>query len=94
MYGPNGYFRRYAGRIDARGARPDVIAVYDKPRARLALAIENSGDAACTVRVAANAYSAEPARSYRLAPGQSVDVHWSFADSAGWYDLSITSDAP
>ncbi|MFK3651501.1 phosphocholine-specific phospholipase C [Lysobacter enzymogenes] len=94
VYGPNGYFRRFAGRIAATGARPDVIAIYDKARARLALAIENSGDAACTVKVAANAYSAEPARSYRIAPGKTVNVHWSFADSSGWYDLSVTSDAP
>ncbi|MGO1073355.1 phosphocholine-specific phospholipase C [Lysobacter sp. CA199] len=94
VYGPNGYFRQFTGTVNADSAQPDVIAIYDKARSRLALSIENRGKQACTVKVAANAYSTAPARSYRVKAGQTVSVNWSFAESDGWYDLTVTSDAP
>ncbi|MGH8083578.1 MAG: phospholipase domain-containing protein, partial [Lysobacter sp.] len=94
VYGPNGYFRQFNGSMAEGGADPDVIVVYDKARSRLALSIQNSGVLPCSVEVRANAYSNAPVRKYRLNAGQSASLNWSFADSGGWYDLTVSSDAP
>ena len=94
VYGPNGFYREFRGTVAASGANPDVIAVYDKARRRLAISITNAGDRECEVSVRANAYSNTAARTYRLKAKQSATLNWSFADSDGWYDLSVTGDAP
>lgn len=66
--------------------------MYDKVRARLALSIENAGAAACTVTVRANAYSSAAPRVLRVAAGRSRVVHWDFSGSAGWCDVTVSSD--
>jgi phospholipase C len=43
--------------------------------------------------VTPNAYTRQPPRTLTVAPRSSVMHVWPLAESRGWYDLSVTTDA-
>jgi phospholipase C len=81
VHGPNGFFRQFTGK------GPDITAVAAGESLRLTVTNHSPGAVAVTV---ADAYAGRP--SARKVPGaESLAVR--VAQSGGWYDISVTSDA-
>jgi phospholipase C len=85
LFGPNGFLRGYRGQAKAG---VEVAAHYDPARQSLVIALRNDGATAVTLK-AAEAY-AKTARTHRLNPGDRAEQAWPIADSAHWYDVSLT----
>lgn len=90
VYGPNGFFRTFAGTTNPLpAANVETQVCYDIANGNIQLTLINHGTAASQVQVADGSYGAQ-ARSYSIAAGaQAVDT-WSLANSNGWYDLLVT----
>jgi phospholipase C len=91
VYGPNGFFRRFAGGMAGSSANLLVAAEYDTGRGGMTLTVTNAGEETVEVTIADN-YAGQM-RQNRLAPGHSVPVKLSFEASANWYDVLITVNA-
>jgi phospholipase C len=92
-YGPNGFFREFAG-----SARDPMVELrFESPRApgRAAkltgevaiVAVNRDRAKSMTVEVRDEAYH-NPAQSRSLKPGQTATFTFSTENSAGWYDVS------
>ncbi|WP_081070885.1 phosphocholine-specific phospholipase C [Burkholderia territorii] len=88
VYGPNGFFRGYAGAFTpSDDGHLEVAACYDVANGNVQITLKNNGTAPCSV-IVRDAYGS-PTRSYSVTPGnQAVDT-WILAASDGWYDLSV-----
>ena len=89
LRGPNGYWRRYAGRPRAT-AEATLAELGD---GAVELALINRGTAPATFVVALDAaYPATGNRTRRVtvAPGKSVRDLWRLTASDNWYDLTVT----
>jgi len=95
VHGPNGYLSQFKGHVIAKAeghhAALEAQLRHDKEQGRLYLIVTNQGPTAsqCTIH---NAYAGKQATSYTVMPGATVEAHWELATSAGWYDLTITSN--
>ena len=96
VFGPNGFFRAFRGRLSPQASNLDVDARYDADELAIELRITNRGPIPCGVSLA-NAYDGRRDRGddkgERLRPGQSLDARFSLRDSFGWYDIAIAVDA-
>jgi phospholipase C len=89
VHGHNGFFRRYAGSLEAGAARLVARCSYDRMTGGLSLTVTNGGNAATEVTVTdryANASSHQ-----LLQPGASLRTDWSLQASARWYDLTLSA---
>jgi phospholipase C len=68
---------------------PEVVARTVPSTGAVLLTLTNTGRAAATVTVRANAFRTEPPRTFTVAPGQTVRAEW--ATAAGWYDLTAAA---
>jgi phospholipase C len=97
LYGPNGFRRRFIGNIDGAGGKIEVEASYDfsvPGHARLVLSMVNGGKTAALFTVASNAYRGDGPWLFSVAPGARAATSWDVqADTAGWYDFTVTADA-
>jgi phospholipase C len=91
VYGPNGFLREFRGQTGA--PHLEVAAIYDPNSEALVLEIKNPGKIDANVTTAANDYSAEAPRSHVIAASGVLKDRWKIADSAHWYDISVTSGA-
>ncbi len=99
LYGPNGFWRRFAGSVAGRADRQ--VRLVDRPEMdAVELKLENRGTEPLTFHIAlGDAYPAQGARTrdVAVAPGDTVGDLWRLSKSNNWYDLSITAgpnDAP
>jgi len=90
VYGPNGFLNQFRGSVKEAGA--EVRACYDITNGKLLLTLSNGGKRDC-VLFAANGYDSADNRSYRLAPGASVQDSWDLSASSQWFDVRVTTDA-
>ncbi|TNC26908.1 phosphocholine-specific phospholipase C [Amycolatopsis alkalitolerans] len=90
VHGPNGYLRRFAG----GGTGVEVAARPAGDSGDLMVVLTNGGEATALVAVAnATGYGSTRPVSYRLRPGARVVHTVRTAQTAGWYDLSVTDGA-
>ncbi|MBN3848561.1 phospholipase C, phosphocholine-specific [Paraburkholderia sp. Ac-20342] len=91
--GPNGYNREFTGNVNdiASGANPEVRVCYDHQNDAVYLTIMNSGSAAITVTVAANAYRTDGPWTYTIDPGMQVEPYWTLSDQYNWYDFTVSA---
>lgn len=94
VHGPNGFLRSFGGdlAVALAGANPELVALHDADHLALVLRLRNDGSTACRVTLQANRYSSQPAQSFDLAAGGSVDITWELDAQQRWYDLTLTSD--
>ncbi|MBV8651323.1 MAG: DUF756 domain-containing protein, partial [Alphaproteobacteria bacterium] len=92
VYGPNGFFRNFAGGLTATSDNLGVQSIYDTVGGGITVEITNLGAATTTVVVVDN-YTGNTQRQV-LTPGKAFPVTLTNADSLGWYDLLITSSDP
>jgi phospholipase C len=88
---PGAFHRRFRGDASAGVALEANGEHLRRGGGVLRIVLSNAGPTALSVTVAPNAYTRAPARQYTLAPGSSREDLWHVRDSAGWYDLSVTS---
>ena len=87
VYGPNGFFRRFAG---PAGSRPFALRSQHDPATNdLLLSLTNPGALPIECVVADAAYG-QAARHHRLAPGQTFVDRWVLSGSEHWYDLTVS----
>lgn len=86
VWGPNGYFRRFAGEAMAGPHEPELRTHYDAAQGVLTVRLLNPGPAPLTATVTDLAYG-QPPRTLHVSPGQSVSSTWALAASHHWYDL-------
>ncbi|MFS8973338.1 phospholipase C, phosphocholine-specific [Cupriavidus necator] len=90
VLGPNGFVRHFTGTAAASGAQPECQVCYDPKNGQLYLHMRNTGNAACTVTVKANAYRNDGPWTLTVPPGgEVVEERWSLERSARWYDFSV-----
>ncbi len=89
VYGPNGFLRRFAGRLGVVGA--EVGTRRDREDAELHLLLSNTGPVPVRLTIA-DAYRAAHPASYRLSPGARAVHTVGLRGSQFWYDLSVSCD--
>jgi phospholipase C len=91
VYGPNGFFRRFAGGLAPTSANLEVRALSEIAGGAIFLNIENAATTRTTVTIA-NQYTGHE-EHFPLAPGGRVVVPVVLATSFHWYDVVITAGA-
>ena len=96
LYGPNGFRRRFIGNLDSAGAKLDAEASYDfsvPGHAKLVLVMTNNGKSAAVMTVKSNAYRGDGPWLVPVPANATVRSSWDVqADTAGWYDFTVTAD--
>ena len=91
IHGPNGFVREFKGAHAASdAANPEVTARYDAARSAIELSVANKGRAACKLSVR-SLYDKQGSKAFAVPAGESMIQRWSVADSAGWYDLTVSA---
>jgi phospholipase C len=88
VYGPNGFFRRFAGGLSQTSANLSISAVIDVAALAIVLLIGNVAKTQTTVTIA-NEYSGNQ-EHVPLSPGGRVTVPVPIVASFQWYDVVIT----
>ncbi|MDM0123351.1 phospholipase C, phosphocholine-specific [Variovorax sp. J2L1-78] len=96
VFGPNGYFRRFRGKLPASLAGgaglPEIRVCYDTANGDVHLEMQNLGNISCTVTVTPSAYRTDGPWSFALAPGQLLVQQWDLSYSKHWYDFSVSAN--
>jgi len=87
VYGPNGYFHKFAGQL-LEGA-PETRLDYDHRKGGVTIRIQNRSAASVRVEIEANAYGYQPVSPVTLAPGKSEKQYINLAKSGNWYDFAV-----
>ena len=91
VYGPNGFFRRFRGRVSGRNPSDIEVGVsYDAAGGGLGLVVANRGSVP-RFAIVTDAYARRDF-AQQLAPGESVGKYWPLHASSGWYDLTVAVD--
>ena len=89
VWGPNGYFRRFAGSAAAdAAAKPEITPCYDVANGDVYVTIANAGTGTLTVTATDVAYGGA-ARTLTIPAGQRVEAHWDLSCNSQWYDLQF-----
>ena len=97
VLGPAGFHRHFSGNVKALNAsaqpNPEIQVCYDVANGDLLLKLHNTGSAACTFSVKANAYFDATAQSASVSPGGEAVMAWALKSSGNWYDFSVSVPA-
>lgn len=89
VWGPNGYFRRFAGSAAAdAAAKPEITPCYDVANGDVYVTIANAGTGTLTVTATDVAYGGA-ARTLTIPAGQRIEARWDLSCSSQWYDLQF-----
>ena len=89
VHGHNGFFRRYAGSLEAGAAKLVARCTYSRATGGLSLTVTNAGSVATDVTVT-DRYTNTSSHQV-LQPGASLRTDWSLQASARWYDLLVSA---
>jgi len=90
VLGPNGFHRHFTGTVAASGANPEVQVCYAPAENQVWVKVHNTGTAAASVSIKANAYRTDGPWTLSVAPQGEGVQSWTLADSGGWYDFTVT----
>jgi len=97
VLGPAGFHRHFSGNAKTLNAsaqpNPEIQVCYDVANGDLLLKLHNTGSAACTFSVKANAYFDATAQSASVSPGGEAVMAWALKSSGNWYDFSVSVPA-
>jgi phospholipase C len=90
VYGPNGFFRRFAG--SGAGARPSVSVLHEKRGPELIVSLRNRTDAKERIIATPTAYAdrLKPWTAQLAAKSGSASHDWRLKATHGWYDFTLT----
>ncbi len=89
VHGPNGFYRAFAGSVEAAAAKLVGRTVYDRIAGGLSLIVTNAGTAPAVVTVTDRYTNATSHQS--VAPGASFRSDWTLQSTGRWYDLVVTA---
>jgi phospholipase C len=89
VYGPNGFFRAFAGSLEASAAKLAGRTVYDKATGGVSLIVTNLGTAPTTVTIT-DKYTNSTSHQ-TVAPGGTFRSDWSLQTTSRWYDLVVSA---
>ncbi len=93
VLGPNGFHRHFSGQLNKLSTRPqpcpEVEIGYDLVKGELTARLRNTGTAACTFELRANAYFNTKVVRQRVAEQGEARHSWPIKQSANWYDFTI-----
>ncbi|MFI6602556.1 phosphocholine-specific phospholipase C [Nonomuraea sp. NPDC050536] len=89
LYGPNGFHRRFAGKISAPSI--EVASKYAADASTITLTLTNLRTSAITVTVTDGAYAT--GGPWTLTVPASGSTQRAFTTDHGWYDLTVTTPA-
>jgi phospholipase C len=87
VFGPNGFYRVFAGSFGAAAANLRAQVTYDIPNQGLHLEVTNHGNV--PTQVSLFDYYTQQTTERSLGPKQSFTEFWSLVKSHGWYDITI-----
>jgi phospholipase C len=91
VYGPNGFFRRFAGSLTGSSVAALVVEVhYDRAGDAVQLLIHNAGKTPSELTIT-DAYAKQKVTPSVHGPGEFVG-RWELKDSFDWYDLVIEAN--
>ena len=94
VLGPNGFHRHFTGSAkslaDSKQPNPEAKVCYDIANGDLIITLSNSGTAACTFTVTANAYFSGTAHTRNVSAKGASDVIYALKNSGYWYDFTVT----
>jgi phospholipase C len=91
VYGPNGFFRRYQGGLDAASSvNIETAITYDVARYGITLTATNLGSGRCELTIE-NAYITETL-TWPIDPGVVVQQFFALDKTSGWYDVTLRSN--
>lgn len=89
VYGPNGYFQKFSGNINAD--EPLVTLEYHHKKARLTITIHNGTMSPVEADIASNAYGYAPTGRLIVQAGKTGKYKYQLEASAHWYDFTVTA---
>jgi phospholipase C len=89
VFGPNGFFRKYAGNIENN--EPAVKLQYDHKKGGVTIKLENLGNSTLHLEIIPNAYSYNKERPFTISPGEVSNKYFDLAKGGNWYDFSVKS---
>ncbi|MFB2120945.1 phosphocholine-specific phospholipase C [Parapedobacter sp. 2B3] len=87
VYGPNGYFRKFAGNIHA--VEPEVQLDYDQRKGGISIQLKHPLQTSLAVKLIANAYGYPASETLTVAAGRRLKKHIPLKNSANWYDFTV-----
>ena len=90
VFGPNGYFHKFAGKLDE--AEPGVQLQYDYAKGEISILLNNPAAIPLKVVIEANAYDYPAIEPITLIPGKSVNIPIDLSKSHHWYDLTVKTE--
>ena len=88
VYGPNGFYRRFAGSVAEGAVNLSVETSHDMQAETLNLIVTNLGNTQADVKIE-NVYNGNT-ESKKLAAGHVFATTWNLAKNYNWYDLTVT----
>lgn len=87
VYGPNGYFRKFAGNINA--VEPDVALDYDERKGGISIRLRHQSGTSLAVALVSNAYGYPASEMLTVIAGRVLKKYISLKKSANWYDFTV-----
>ncbi len=87
VYGPNGYFRKFAGNTNT--AEPEVQLAYDDREGGISIRLQHRLQEPLTVKLVANAYGNPASETLIVAAGQLLEKYIPLKESSNWYDFTV-----
>jgi phospholipase C len=89
VFGPNGYFQKFSGNINAM-EEPEIILDYDYKKGGIVVEIHNADKLPIKVTLTSNAYDYGKPLTFEIESGKTKRHKWSLESSANWYDFMLT----
>jgi phospholipase C len=88
VYGPNGYFRYFAG--NAASPAPEIKVIYDTKNGGVTLQV-NGDKFQGALTITDNAYRTDGPWLIKPGSGKSSSQYWNLDQSSNWYDFTVIS---
>jgi phospholipase C len=98
VYGPNGFFRAFAGSLADGSGAVEVGETYPVTKSGdgveepgIMLTLRNADGGAREIKIR-DGYT-QKTKTLALAAGETKEHHWALGTSFGWYDLTVETDS-
>lgn len=88
VYGPNGYFQKFAGTVFDLEA-PEITIGFDHQKGIVSVSIHNNGSSVIQPVIQSNAYDYGGPWPLKIAAGKVYQKSWALENSGNWYDFSV-----
>ncbi len=87
VYGPNGYFRKFAGNSNA--VEPEVQIEYDQRRGGISISLRHQSQRPLPVNLVSNAYGYPASEALTIPAGKLLSKYIPLKSSGNWYDFTV-----